>query len=79
LLVLVPFPVRPLRLGLRAVAVELVPAAYVERWGKWITEKPKDDSLIRELYDPDVYIGSWEVMCPHYGKWTSLVGKWWLG
>ncbi|RLG82276.1 MAG: DUF1156 domain-containing protein [Thermoprotei archaeon] len=93
-------PLEALRLGLRATAVELVPAAYVflkavleypvrfgsqlvrdvERWGRWITEKLKDDPLIRELYEPDVavYIGSWEVRCPHCGRWTPLVGNWWL-
>ena len=52
----------------------------VERWGKWITERLKGDPDIRELYDEDtaVYIGTWEVRCPHCRKWTPLVGNWWL-
>ena len=52
----------------------------VEKWGKWVTEQLKKDPLIRELYDEDVavYIGSWEVKCPHCGRWTPLVGNWWL-
>ncbi len=52
----------------------------VERWGKWITEKLREDPDIRELYDEDtaVYIGTWEIKCPHCGKWTPLVGNWWL-
>jgi len=52
----------------------------VRRWGNWITEQLKKDSLIRELYDDDVavYIGTWEIKCPHCGKWTPLVGNWWL-
>ncbi|MEM4488725.1 MAG: DUF1156 domain-containing protein [Desulfurococcaceae archaeon] len=52
----------------------------VERWGKWVTERLKEDPLIRELYDEDVavYIGSWEIKCPHCERWTPLVGNWWL-
>ncbi|MEM0328488.1 MAG: DUF1156 domain-containing protein [Thermoproteota archaeon] len=52
----------------------------VEKWGRWVTERLKEDPLIRELYDEDVavYIGSWEVKCPHCGRWTPLVGNWWL-
>ena len=52
----------------------------VERWGQWVTERLKEDPLIRELYEDDVavYIGSWEVKCPHCGRWTPLVGNWWL-
>ena len=52
----------------------------VERWGKWITEKLREDPDIRKLYDEDtaVYIGTWEIKCPHCGKWTPLVGNWWL-
>jgi putative DNA methylase len=52
----------------------------VEKWGQWITERLKEDPLIRELYEDDVavYIGSWEVKCPHCGRWTPLVGNWWL-
>ncbi|MEM2202712.1 MAG: DUF1156 domain-containing protein, partial [Candidatus Bathyarchaeia archaeon] len=52
----------------------------VEKWGKWVTERLREDPLIRELYDEDVavYIGSWEVKCPHCGRWTPLVGNWWL-
>ncbi|MEM3518651.1 MAG: DUF1156 domain-containing protein [Candidatus Micrarchaeaceae archaeon] len=52
----------------------------VERWGKWITEKLKDDEDIKVLYDEDVavYIGTWEVKCPHCGKWSPLVGNWLL-
>ncbi|MEM0358347.1 MAG: DUF1156 domain-containing protein [Candidatus Bathyarchaeia archaeon] len=52
----------------------------VEKWGKWVTERLREDPLIRELYDEDVavYIGSWEIKCPHCGRWTPLVGNWWL-
>ncbi|MEM3390590.1 MAG: DUF1156 domain-containing protein, partial [Thermoproteota archaeon] len=46
----------------------------------WITERLREDPLIRQLYDEDVavYIGSWEVKCPNCGRWTPLVGNWWL-
>jgi putative DNA methylase len=52
----------------------------VEKWGKWVTEQLASDPDIRELYDPDVavYIGTWEVKCPHCGKYTPLIGNWWL-
>ncbi|MEM0319175.1 MAG: DUF1156 domain-containing protein [Fervidicoccaceae archaeon] len=52
----------------------------VEKWGKWIIERLKEDPLIQELYDKEtaVYIGSWEIKCPHCGRWTPLVGNWWL-
>jgi putative DNA methylase len=52
----------------------------VEKWGNWVTERLKEDPLIKELYDGDVavYVGSWEVKCPNCGKWTPLVGNWWL-
>ncbi|MEM2830880.1 MAG: DUF1156 domain-containing protein [Candidatus Jordarchaeales archaeon] len=52
----------------------------VEKWGNWITERLREDPLIKELYDEDVavYIGSWEVKCPHCERWTPLVGNWWL-
>jgi len=52
----------------------------VERWGKWVTERLREDPLIRQLYDEDVavYIGSWEVKCPNCERWTPLVGNWWL-
>jgi len=52
----------------------------IKKWGEWITERLKEDPIIRELYDNDVavYIGSWEIKCPHCGRWTPLVGNWWL-
>lgn len=52
----------------------------VKRWGEWVTQELKEDKEIQELYDGDVavYIGSWEVKCPHCGKWTPIVGNWWL-
>jgi len=52
----------------------------VKKWGEWVTEKLREDSLIKELYDDDiaVYIGSWEIKCPSCGKWTPLIGNWWL-
>ncbi|MGC8933456.1 MAG: DUF1156 domain-containing protein, partial [Candidatus Methanodesulfokora sp.] len=52
----------------------------VEKWGEWVIERFREDPLTRELYDEDVavYIGSWEVKCPHCGRWTPLVGNWWL-
>ena len=48
------------------------------RWGNWITEKLKEE--MKEFYDEDVavYIGTWEVKCPHCGRYTPLVGNWWL-
>jgi putative DNA methylase len=50
----------------------------VRRWGEWVVERLKDE--VKELYDEDVavYIGSWEVKCPNCGRWTPLVGNWWL-
>jgi len=52
----------------------------VEKWGNWITEQLRKDPLIQQLYEPDVavYIGTWEIKCPHCGKWTPIVGNWWL-
>jgi putative DNA methylase len=52
----------------------------VKKWGEWVLQKLKNDPDIKELYDEDVavYIGTWEVKCPHCGKWTLLVGNWWL-
>ncbi|MEM3944652.1 MAG: DUF1156 domain-containing protein, partial [Thermofilaceae archaeon] len=52
----------------------------VEKWGRWVIEQLKNDPLIKELYDEDVavYIGTWEIKCPHCGRWTPLVGNWWL-
>jgi len=52
----------------------------IERWGKQITEKLREDPDIRELYDEEVavYIGTWEIRCPHCGRWTPIVGNWWL-
>ncbi|NAZ24252.1 MAG: DUF1156 domain-containing protein [Thermofilum sp.] len=51
-----------------------------EKWGKWVTEQLASDPDIKELYDPDVavYIGTWEIKCPHCGKYTPLIGNWWL-
>ena len=52
----------------------------VKKWGEWITKQLKEDPDIKELYDPDVavYIGTWEVKCPACGKYTPLIGNWWL-
>jgi putative DNA methylase len=52
----------------------------VEKWGGWITKRLREDPLIKELYEEDVavYIGSWEIKCPHCRRWTPLVGNWWL-
>jgi len=52
----------------------------VRKWGEWVLQQLRDDPDIRELYDEDVavYIGTWEVRCPHCGRWTPLVGNWWL-
>ena len=52
----------------------------VERWGSWIVERLRQDEDVRELYDDDVavYIGTWEVRCPICGRYTPLVGNWWL-
>jgi putative DNA methylase len=49
----------------------------VERWGKWVTGKLREDPDVKELYDEGVavYIGSWEVKCPHCGRYTPLVGN----
>ena len=54
----------------------------IAKWGKWISEKLKEDPDIKELYDEDVavYIGTWEVKCPNTlcNRYTPLVGNWWL-
>jgi len=52
----------------------------VKKWGEWVLQQLKNDPDIKELYDEDVavYIGTWEVRCPHCGKWTPVVGNWWL-
>ncbi|MFP3252019.1 MAG: DUF1156 domain-containing protein, partial [Thermoproteus sp.] len=86
-------PLEAARLGAEAVAVELLPAAYVflkavlefprrvkpqdvERWGRWVVERLREET--GELYDADIYIGTWEVRCPVCGRHTPLVGNWWL-
>jgi len=98
-------PLETSRLGVDAVAVELLPTAYVflkaileyprkaandnrwfclkddvKKWGEWVTQQLREDPDIKELYDPDVavYIGTWEVKCPACGKYTPLIGNWWL-
>jgi len=45
-----------------------------------VLERLREDPDVKELYDEDVavYIGSWEVKCPHCGRYTPLVGNWWL-
>ena len=52
----------------------------VAKWGKWVTGRLREDPDIKELYEDDaaVYIGTWEIKCPHCGRWTPLVGNWWL-
>lgn len=52
----------------------------VKRWGEWVLERLREDKEVQELYDDDVavYIGSWEVKCPHCGRLTPVVGNWWL-
>jgi putative DNA methylase len=52
----------------------------VERWGRWVLEELKKDPDVKELYDPDVavYIGTWEIKCPYCGRYTPLIGNWWL-
>ncbi|MEZ0394792.1 MAG: DUF1156 domain-containing protein, partial [Desulfurococcaceae archaeon] len=52
----------------------------VERWGSWVAERLREDPDVKELYDQDVavYIGTWEVRCPHCGRYTPLIGNWWL-
>jgi len=86
-------PLEAARLGAEAVAVELLPAAYVflkavlefprrvkpqdvEKWGRWVVERLREET--KELYDADIYIGTWEVRCPVCGRHTPLVGNWWL-
>jgi Adenine-specific DNA methylase containing a Zn-ribbon len=86
-------PLEAARLEAEAVAVELLPTAYVflkavlefprrvkpqdvEKWGRWVVERLKEE--IKELYDADIYIGTWEVKCPVCGRYTPLVGNWWL-
>jgi putative DNA methylase len=86
-------PLEAARLGAEAVAVELLPTAYVflkavlefprrvkpqdvEKWGRWVVEKLREET--KELYDADIYIGTWEVKCPVCGRHTPLVGNWWL-
>ena len=50
----------------------------VKKWGEWVVERLKEE--LKGFYDEDVaaYIGSWEVKCPNCGRWTPLVGNWWL-
>jgi putative DNA methylase len=52
----------------------------VERWGRWVTDRLREDPDVKELYDEGiaVYIGTWEVKCPHCGRYTPLIGNWWL-
>uniref|UniRef100_A0A7C3WJQ2 DUF1156 domain-containing protein n=1 Tax=Thermofilum pendens TaxID=2269 RepID=A0A7C3WJQ2_THEPE len=52
----------------------------VARWGRWVIDQLGRDPDIRELYGDDVavYIGTWEVKCPVCGRYTPLVGNWWL-
>jgi putative DNA methylase len=50
----------------------------VARWGLWIINRLRENPVIKELYDADVYIGTWEVKCPVCGRYTPLVGNWWL-
>ncbi|MET1159502.1 MAG: DUF1156 domain-containing protein [Thermoprotei archaeon] len=52
----------------------------VKKWGEWVIYQLRRDPDIQELYDPDVavYIGTWEVKCPYCGKYTPLIGNWWL-
>ncbi|MDV3104677.1 DUF1156 domain-containing protein [Thermococcus waiotapuensis] len=52
----------------------------VEKWGNWVTEQLRNDPDIKELYDGDtaVYIGTWEVKCPHCGRFTPAIGNYWL-
>ena len=52
----------------------------LEEAGGKIVEELRNDPDIKELYDPDVaaYIGTWEVKCPYCGKYTPLIGNWWL-
>jgi len=52
----------------------------VKKWGEWIIDKLKEDQDIRELYEDDVavYIGTWEVKCPHCDRWTPIIGNYWL-
>ncbi|MEM0235757.1 DUF1156 domain-containing protein [Thermofilum sp.] len=52
----------------------------VERWGRWVLDRLREDPDIRELYNEDVavYIGSWEVKCPYCKNYTPLIGNWWL-
>jgi putative DNA methylase len=50
----------------------------VARWGSWIINRLREDPVIKELYDADIYIGTWEVKCPVCGRYTPLVGNWWL-
>jgi putative DNA methylase len=49
----------------------------VERWGRWVTDRLREDPDVKELYDEGVavYIGTWEVKCPHCGRYTPLVGN----
>ncbi|MEM1636084.1 MAG: DUF1156 domain-containing protein, partial [Thermosphaera sp.] len=52
----------------------------VEEWGKRVVEGLRNDPDLKELYDGEaaVYIGSWEVKCPYCGRYTPLIGNWWL-
>nr|WP_193322885.1 DUF1156 domain-containing protein [Pyrobaculum calidifontis] len=54
-------------------------AKEVEKWGRWVVERLREDPDVKGLYgDAAVYIGTWEVKCPACGRHTPLVGNWWL-
>ncbi len=52
----------------------------VKKYGEEIIQKLRNDPDIKELYDEDiaVYIGTWEVKCPNCGRYTPLIGNYWL-
>jgi putative DNA methylase len=52
----------------------------VKVWGELVIGRLREDKDIMGLYDYGVavYIGSWELRCPHCDKWTPIVGNWWL-
>ncbi|MCU7787513.1 DUF1156 domain-containing protein [Pyrobaculum sp. 3827-6] len=69
--------------GVRAAADSArykVPALIydVAKWGRWVLDQLRNDPDVAGLYDADVYIGTWEVKCPVCGRYTPLVGNWWL-
>ncbi|AWR95425.1 DUF1156 domain-containing protein [Acidianus brierleyi] len=36
------------------------------------------ENYVKELYEDNGFVGTWEVKCPHCGNYTPLINQWWL-